>query len=209
MEAIEAAGYRRATTSRSPSTRPRRELYDGRRVPASSGERSRDADRDGRRSTTSWVDAYPIVSIEDPLAEDDWDGWRRLTERARRPGAARRRRPLRDQPRAPRARASRESVANAILIKVNQIGTLTETLEAIELGRRGRLRPRDLPPLGRDRGHHDRRPGRRHERRPDQDRRARARRAHRQVQPAAPHRGGARRGRALRRLGALYRRYAS
>ena len=63
-----------------------------------------------------------------------------------------------------------EGVGNAILVKVNQIGTLTETLEAIELARASRLRDRDLAPLGRDGGHDDRRPRRRDERRPDQDR---------------------------------------
>jgi enolase len=81
-----------------------------------------------------WVEHYPIVSLEDGLGEDDWDGWKELTgwlgdqvqlvgddifvtstERLLRGIAA--------------------DVANSILIKVNQIGTLTETLKAIELGR--------------------------------------------------------------------------
>ena len=71
--------------------------------------------------------------------------------------------------------------------------------------RRGRPGPpprlplHDEPPLGRDRGHHDRRPRRRDELRPDQDRRARPQRARREVQPAAAHRGRARRRRPLRR----------
>ena len=55
---------------------------------------------------------------------------------------------------------------------MNQIGTLTETLEAIALAQRERLHRRDVAPLGRDRGHDDRRPRRRERRRPDQDRRA-------------------------------------
>ena len=82
-----------------------------------------------------WVDKYPIVSIEDGLAEDDWDGWARLTER------------LGDRVQLVGddlfvtnverlARGIRDDVGNAILIKVNQIGTLSETLEAIELGAR-------------------------------------------------------------------------
>jgi enolase len=77
---------------------------------------------------------YPIVSVEDGLAEDDWDGWKTLTER------------LGDRTQlvgddlfvtnVERFRRGIESgVANAILVKVNQIGTLTETLEAIELAR--------------------------------------------------------------------------
>ena len=86
-----------------------------------------------------WVDAYPIVSIEDPLAEEDWAGWRELTaelggrvqvvgddifvtnpERLR--------------------RGVSEHVANALLVKVNQIGTLTETFEAASLAHRSGYR---------------------------------------------------------------------
>jgi enolase 1/2/3 len=77
---------------------------------------------------------YPIVSIEDGLAEDDWAGWKAITER------------LGDAVQLVGddlfvtnverfQRGIEEGVANAILVKVNQIGTLTETLEAIELGR--------------------------------------------------------------------------
>ena len=59
--------------------------------------------------------------------------WRALTARARRAGAARRRRPLRHEPRAAPARASTTGSRNSILVKVNQIGTLTETIEAVRL----------------------------------------------------------------------------
>ena len=62
--------------------------------------------------------------------------------RARREDPARRRRPVRHQPRAPGRRASRTGVANAILVKVNQIGTLTETLDAVEMARTRRLHAR-------------------------------------------------------------------
>ncbi len=55
---------------------------------------------------TDLVDRYPIVSIEDGMAEDDWDGWAALTAARGRPGAAGGRRPVRDQRRAPGARAS-------------------------------------------------------------------------------------------------------
>jgi len=81
-----------------------------------------------------WCERYPIVSIEDGLAEDDWDGWRAMTKRmgdkiqlvgddlfvtnVQRLG-----------------RGIREGVANAILIKLNQIGTVSETLAAIELAK--------------------------------------------------------------------------
>ncbi len=81
------------------------------------------------------VERYPIVSIEDALAEDEWDGWQCADRAARRPRAARRRRPLRHERRIASSAASTTGVANAILVKVNQIGTLTETLDAIELAR--------------------------------------------------------------------------
>jgi enolase len=87
------------------------------------------------RIYAEWLDAYPLVSVEDPLAEEDWDGWRELTaeiggrvqvvgddifvtnpERLR--------------------RGVSEHVANALLVKVNQIGTLTETFEAASLAQR-------------------------------------------------------------------------
>jgi enolase len=81
------------------------------------------------------VDAYPIVSIEDPLAEDDWEGWKALTDRL---GARIQlvgddlfvTNPQRI------ARGLATGTANAVLIKVNQIGSLTETLDAVDLAHR-------------------------------------------------------------------------
>ena len=55
---------------------------------------------------TELLDGYPIVSIEDPLDEEDWDGWVELTGELGRPGADRRRRPVRHQPRAARPAGS-------------------------------------------------------------------------------------------------------
>ena len=83
---------------------------------------------------------YPLVSIEDPLDEDDWDGWSRPHRPARRQGADRRRRPVRHQPRAARSAASTTGTANALLVKVNQIGSLTETLDAVDLAQRNGYR---------------------------------------------------------------------
>jgi len=82
-----------------------------------------------------WVDRYPIVSIEDGLAEDDWEGWANLTKH------------LGDRVQLVGddifvtnldrlARGIEESVANAILIKLNQIGTLSETMQCIDLAKR-------------------------------------------------------------------------
>jgi enolase len=81
-----------------------------------------------------WMDDYPIVSIEDGLAEDDWDGWAAMTaalgDRVQLVGDD-----LFVTSTERLARGIESHVANAILIKVNQIGTLTETLEAIEMAR--------------------------------------------------------------------------
>jgi enolase len=82
-----------------------------------------------------WSRNYPIVSIEDGLAEDDWDGWRILTDKL-----GSRIQLVGDDLFVTNVkrlqRGIEEGVANSILIKVNQIGTVTETLDAIELGRR-------------------------------------------------------------------------
>jgi len=85
------------------------------------------------------VDAYPIITIEDGMAEDDWDGWKALTDRLG--GKVQLvgddlfvTNPIR------LADGIRRGVANAILIKVNQIGTLTETLEAVEMAHKAGYR---------------------------------------------------------------------
>jgi enolase len=82
-----------------------------------------------------WLDKYPIVSIEDGLAESDWKGWAALTaalgDRVQLVGDD-----LFCTNSELLARGIDEDVANAILVKVNQIGTVTETLEAMELARR-------------------------------------------------------------------------
>ena len=82
----------------------------------------------------TWLDEYPIVSIEDGLAEDDWGGWEQLTQalgdRVQLVGDD-----LFVTSTERLARGIESGVGNAILIKLNQIGTLTETLEAIEMAR--------------------------------------------------------------------------
>jgi enolase len=83
---------------------------------------------------TRWIDQYPIVSIEDGLSEDDWDGWKLLTDaigdRCQLVGDD-----LFVTNTERLSRGIEMGVANSILIKVNQIGTLTETLESIEMAR--------------------------------------------------------------------------
>ncbi|MGH3039538.1 MAG: phosphopyruvate hydratase [Gaiellaceae bacterium] len=131
LEAAERAGHaEKVAITLDPATT---ELYEGGRYRLPGEGLHLDADG----LIAFWEELcgrYPIVSIEDGLAEDDWDGWKALTERL-----------------GPRTqlvgddlfvtnverfrRGIEAGVANAILIKVNQIGTLTETLEAIELAR--------------------------------------------------------------------------
>jgi enolase len=83
----------------------------------------------------SWVEQYPIVSIEDGLAQDDWEGWKLMTaelgEKIQIVGDDL----LVTNPERVR-RAIDEKAANALLVKLNQIGTLTETIEAVELCQR-------------------------------------------------------------------------
>ena len=82
-----------------------------------------------------WLDRYPIVSIEDGLAEEDWKNWKKMTEKL-----GKRIQIVGDDLFVTNtkriARGIKEGSANAVLIKLNQIGTLTETLEAIEMTHR-------------------------------------------------------------------------
>src|SRR4051812_3471763 len=134
VEAIEKAGYTpgdQIALALDPATS---EIYRDGRYHLDGEHRVLDADE----FTAFWVDLvdrYPIVSIEDGMAEDDWDGWRNLT------GALGGRVQLVGDDlfvtNVDRLKQGIDAdVANAILVKVNQIGTLTETLEAVELATR-------------------------------------------------------------------------
>jgi enolase len=134
LEAIDAAGYAAGKDIALALDCAASELYsDGMYTFKKSGAGKRDADGiiDLYRG---WLDEYPIVSIEDGLAEDDWDGWAKLTaalgDRCQLVGDD-----LFVTNTERLARGIESGVANAILIKVNQIGTLSETLEAIEMAR--------------------------------------------------------------------------
>ncbi|MEJ2142606.1 MAG: phosphopyruvate hydratase [Gammaproteobacteria bacterium] len=82
-----------------------------------------------------WVNKYPIISIEDGLAEDDWDGWKELTDRLGKKVQL-----VGDDLFVTNTAIFKEGIdkgiANSILIKVNQIGTLTETLDAIDMAKK-------------------------------------------------------------------------
>ncbi len=139
-----------------------------------------------------WEDAcsrYPILSIEDGMDEEDWDGWKLLTEKL-----GERVQLVGDDlfvTNPERLRRGIElGVGNSILVKVNQIGTLSETLEAIRIASEAGYTAVISHRSGRDRGHDDRRPRRRHRCGPDQDRRPLALGSRRQVQPFAANRGG-------------------
>ena len=83
----------------------------------------------------SWVDKYPIISIEDGMAEGDWDGWKNLTEKLGHKVQL-----VGDDLFVTNTKILKEGIdkkiANSILIKINQIGTLTETFAAIEMAKR-------------------------------------------------------------------------
>jgi enolase len=134
IRAIESAGYsvgEQVAVALDPATT---ELYsDGRYV----------LGREGRSLTgdelidfwADWAERYPIISLEDGLAEDDWEGWTALTGRL-----GDRLQLVGDDLLVTNTqrleRAIRERCANSILVKLNQIGTLTETIEAVEMAQR-------------------------------------------------------------------------
>jgi enolase len=135
MQAIEAAGYAPGKDVWLAIDAASSEFYeDGKYVmTGAQGGKGRVMDSAGMADyLESLVNDYPILSIEDGMAEDDWEGWRLLTERI---GA--RVQLVGDDLFVTNTerlrRGIEEKAGNAILIKVNQIGTLSETLDAIEM----------------------------------------------------------------------------
>ncbi len=135
LEAIEAAGFSPGHDIALALDPASSELFqDGQYVFFKSDNSKKSAD-DMVKLYADWVRQYPILSIEDGLAEDDWEGWKTLTDE------------LGDKIQLVGddifvtntdrlERGIEEGVANSILIKLNQIGTVTETIEAIELAKR-------------------------------------------------------------------------
>jgi enolase len=134
LEAVEQAGYAAGKDVALALDCAASELYkNGSYTFKKSGAGTRDAQ--GMIDLyAGWLDKYPIVSIEDGLAEDDWEGWEQLTE-----ALGDRVQLVGDDLFVTNSERLQQGierdVGNSILIKVNQIGTLTETLEAIELAR--------------------------------------------------------------------------
>ena len=132
LEAIEKAGYKAGEQVAIALDPAASELYD-------EETHMYNLRKEGKKLTgeqmvafwKSWVDQYPIVSIEDGLAQDDWDSWKLITQelgnRIQIVGDDL----LVTNPERVR-RAIKEKSANALLVKLNQIGTLTETIEAVE-----------------------------------------------------------------------------
>src|SRR5438093_1442205 len=136
LRAIEAAGYKPGDQIWLALDAASSEFYDknGRYVFRKSDKSAKSA-ADMVELYADWVTKYPIVSIEDGLAEDDWDGWQILTrELGRKVQLVGDDLFVTNTERL--ARGMGMGVANAILVKVNQIGTLTETLDAINMARK-------------------------------------------------------------------------
>ena len=134
LEAIDRAGYQAGSQIALGLDCAASEFYkDGKYVLGGEGLSLSAADFTNLLST--WCDKYPIVSIEDAMAENDWDGWRTLTD-----ALGDRVQLVGDDLFVTNTRILREGIeagiANSILIKINQIGTLTETFAAIELAKR-------------------------------------------------------------------------
>jgi len=133
LEAVNAAGYKAGEEiyiALDPATS---EMYEnGHYVFWKSDPDNKRSSEDMVAFWKSWVDQYPIISIEDAMDEDDWEGWRLLTETV-----GDRVQLVGDDLFVTNTKRLQKGIdsscANAILIKLNQIGTLTETLEAIEL----------------------------------------------------------------------------
>ncbi len=135
MEAIEKAGYRPGADVLLAFDVASSELYrDGRYILENEAQPEKSADQliDFYENL---VNNYPIISIEDGMAENDWEGWKKMTDRL-----GKRIQIVGDDIFVTNPRIIKEGIAqgiaNSILIKLNQIGTLTETLDAIEMAKR-------------------------------------------------------------------------
>jgi len=134
LEAVEKAGYKAGSDVFIGIDAAASEFYKNGRYELTSEGKSLSA-AEFVDVLASWVDKYPILSIEDGLDENDWDGWKLLTERLGDKVQL-----VGDDLFVTNAKILQQGIdkhiANSILIKVNQIGTLTETLEAIALAKK-------------------------------------------------------------------------
>jgi enolase len=135
LEAIEGAGYRPGKDVALALDPAANEFYEKGRYLLKAEAQPERSSEDMIRYYAQLLDRYPILSIEDGLSEQDWKGWQMLTERL-----GERVQLVGDDIFVTNveifARGIRDGIANSILIKLNQIGTLTETLEAVDLAKR-------------------------------------------------------------------------
>src|SRR6266849_1564221 len=134
LEAIAQAGYRAGTDVLLALDPAASEFYDGKSYVFKKSDGRKLSSDQMASFWKDWVEKYPIVSIEDGMAENDWQGWKGLTD-----SIGQRVQLVGDDLFVTNTEFLRKGielgVANSILIKVNQIGTLTETLECIELAK--------------------------------------------------------------------------
>jgi enolase len=142
LEAIGAAGYKpgeQVSIALDPAASEFYEKASGKYVFKKS-DKSAHSSEQMAAYWTSWVEKYPIVSIEDGMAEDDWSGWKALTHSVGEESSKKKIQLVGDDLFVTNttrlSRGIKEKIANAILIKLNQIGTVTETIDAIEMARK-------------------------------------------------------------------------
>jgi enolase len=135
LESINNAGYKPGTDCLLALDPAASEFYDGQSYIFKKSDKRKLTSEAMADYWKSWCDLYPIISIEDGMAENDWDGWKLLTEKL-----GQRVQLVGDDLFVTNTTFLQKGidlgVANSILIKVNQIGTLTETLDCIELAQR-------------------------------------------------------------------------
>ena len=134
LEAIEKAGYKAGDDVMIALDPAASEFFDGTNYVFKKSDKRTLSSDEMIDYWASWCDKYPIISIEDGLAESDWSGWTKITQRL-----GKRVQLVGDDLFVTNTKFLQKGIdqgaANSILIKVNQIGTLTETLDAIELAK--------------------------------------------------------------------------
>jgi enolase len=142
IEAISAAGYKpgeQVSIALDPAASEFFDKASGKYIFKKS-DKSQHSSAEMSAYWTGWVEKYPIVSLEDAMSEDDWSGWKSLTESVGSKSSKKKIQLVGDDLFVTNterlSRGINEGIGNAILIKLNQIGTVTETIDAIELARK-------------------------------------------------------------------------
>ncbi|MBN1405068.1 MAG: phosphopyruvate hydratase [Candidatus Omnitrophica bacterium] len=135
MQAIEKAGYKPGKDISLALDPASSSFYENGSYILEAEAKKENSSDDMINFYSAWVDKYPIVSIEDGLAEDDWDGWKALTQKL-----GSKIQLVGDDIFVTNTKRLKigidKKIANSILIKVNQIGTLSETLDAIDMAKK-------------------------------------------------------------------------